>query len=71
MWQVSYSIFFFFLLFIFHFIIKYIYVCVFLIFPKNKVWHFMQMVPSGDNSHEMQYLYTKKNILILSAENFT
>ena len=25
----------------------------FLIFPENTVWHFMQIVPIGDNMHEI------------------
>ena len=25
----------------------------FLIFPENRIWHFMQIVPIGDNLHEI------------------
>ena len=26
---------------------------IFLTFPENKIWHFMQIVSTGDNLHEM------------------
>ena len=25
----------------------------FLIFPENRIWHLMQIIPIGDNLHEM------------------
>ena len=28
-------------------------VIIFLFFPENRVWHFMQIVSIGDNLHEM------------------
>ena len=33
----------------------------FLFSPKNKIWHFRQIVSSGDNLHEMSNLVTQKN----------
>ena len=40
-------------------------VIIFLIFPENKICHFMQIVSIGDNLHEMSNLVSwgkKKNI---------
>ena len=28
----------------------------FLFFPENRIWHFMQIVSTGDNLHEMSIL---------------
>ena len=49
-----------------------------IIFPENKLRHFMQIVSSGDNLHEMSQpifwkykTYKKKNVNLLSAGIFT
>ena len=33
----------------------------FLFFPENRIRHFMQIVSSGDNLHEMSYPVSEKN----------
>ena len=46
-----------------------------LIFPENKIWHFMQIVSNGDNLHEMSKPVFLENQIkyfkMVSAENFT
>ena len=47
---------------------------VFLFFLENRIWHFMQIVSTGDNLHEMSNLFywkNKKYFSMSSAENFT
>ena len=49
---------------------------IFLTFPWNRIWHFIQIVFIGDNLHEMSNpVFFEKNIKkyfnMLSAENFT
>ena len=42
----------------------------FLIFPENRLWHFMQIVSLGDNLHEMSepvFWKNKKNAINLSS----
>ena len=44
----------------------------FLFFPENRFWHFMQIISSGDNLHEMPKPVSEKNkkniINVLAAE---
>ena len=44
----------------------------FLFFPESIFWHFMQIVSSGDNLHEMsKSIFWDKKFKIPSAEYFT
>ena len=49
----------------------------FLVFPENRIWHFIQIVSYTDNLYEMskpafwKKYEKKKHFKILSAENFT
>ena len=44
-------------------------------YPENRFWHFMQIVSTGDNLHEMSKHVFKENkkkyFNMMSAENFT
>ena len=48
---------------------------VFLFFPENRIWHYMQIISLRDSLHEMSNLFSGKNkkkyFKMLSAENFT
>ena len=42
-------------------------------FLENKLWHFMQIVSSGENLHEMSSLFSEKNkktIISLTSVEF-
>ena len=46
----------------------------FIFFPENRTWHFMQIVSTGDNLHEMSHRVSwekkEKDFKMLSAEIF-
>ena len=47
---------------------------IFLFFPENRFWHFMQIVFSGDNLYEMSDLFSEKNkktVINLSSTELT